>query len=136
MDEERVDRARAEFREQMRYDQETGPHSPASHVHPESIEELHRLDPEEVAARHDVLAEEGRRTFSLNREESMLYLRLSHIYLDELRRRETVHQGERMEALTRSLNRLTWWIVVLTVAIAIATFAGLGLTAWSVLSGA
>jgi ABC-type nitrate/sulfonate/bicarbonate transport system permease component len=38
-------------------------------------------------------------------------------------------QGERMEALTRSLNRLTW-------AIAIATFIGVALTAWTLLSGA
>jgi hypothetical protein len=57
------------------------------------------------------------------------------VYLDELARRETVRQGERMEALTRGLNALTWWIVVLTVAIAIATFAGVGLTAWTILSG-
>jgi hypothetical protein len=58
-----------------------------------------------------------------------------NVYLDELARRETVRQGERMEALTRGLNALTWWIVVLTVAIAIATFAGVGLTAWTILSG-
>lgn len=37
--------------------------------------------------------------------------------------------------MTRSLNRLTWWIVVLTVLIAIATLIGVGLTAWSLLSG-
>jgi hypothetical protein len=41
-----------------------------------------------------------------------------------------------MEALTTSLNRLTWWIVVLTVFIAIATLIGVGLTAWTLLSGA
>jgi hypothetical protein len=113
MDEEHLARARAEFRELLRGDQQAGPHSPASHVHPTSVEELYTLAREEVAARHDVLAEEGRRIFSLNREESMLYLRLAQIYLDELRRRETLRQGERMERLTKSLNSLTWWIVAL-----------------------
>ena len=40
-----------------------------------------------------------------------------------------------MEALTRSLNRLTWWIVGLTVLIAIAPVVGVGLTAGTLLSG-
>jgi hypothetical protein len=40
-----------------------------------------------------------------------------------------------METLTSSLNRLTWWIVFLTVLIAIATVVGVALTAWSLLSG-
>jgi uncharacterized membrane protein len=51
-----------------------------------------------------------------------------NVYLDELTRRETVRQGERMEALTTSLKRLTWWIVVLTVIIVIATVVGVLLT--------
>lgn len=58
-----------------------------------------------------------------------------NVYLDELRRREAVRQGERIEELTTSLNRLTWWIVVLTVLIAIATLVGVGLTALTLLSG-
>jgi hypothetical protein len=33
-----------------------------------------------------------------------------NVFLDELARREAVRQGERMEALTRSINRLTWVI--------------------------
>jgi len=52
-----------------------------------------------------------------------------NVYLDELSRRETVRQGKRMEALTRSLNRLTWVITV-------ATLIGVALTAWTLLSGA
>ena len=59
-----------------------------------------------------------------------------NVYLDELTRRETIRQGERMEALTTSLKRLTWWIVVLTVIIVIATIVGVFLTAWTALSGA
>ena len=37
-----------------------------------------------------------------------------NVFLDELTRRETVRQGKRMEALTRSLNRLTWVITIAT----------------------
>jgi len=124
MDEERLDRARAEFRELLRREQGAGPYAPASHVHPESAEELHTLAPEEVAARHDVLAEEARRIFSLNREESMLYLGLAHLYLDELRRRETQRQAERMEALTKSIN-------LLTLVITVATLVGVGVAVWA-----
>lgn len=130
MDQQRLDRARAEFRELVRQERQAGPGPPTTHVHPESVQELYyTLDKEELIARHDVLAEEGRQLFYANREEMMLYLRLAQMYLDELRRRETVDQGERMEALNRSLNRLTWVITV-------ATILGVGLTAWAVLSGA
>jgi hypothetical protein len=53
-----------------------------------------------------------------------------NVYLDELTRRETIRQGQRMEALTTSLNRLTRWIVGLTVIIAIAKLFGVGI-AWA-----
>ena len=141
MDEGRLDRVRAEFRELLRQDQQAGwGSSQISYVHPESVEELYTFAREELAARHDVLAEEARRIFNLNREESTLYRQLAQIYLDELRRRETVCQGERMEALTRSMvsqgdrmERLTRSINLLTVIVVIATLVGVGLTAWSVL---
>jgi hypothetical protein len=58
-----------------------------------------------------------------------------NVYLDELARRETVRQGERMEALTRSLNHLTKWIVGLTVVITIATIAGVAIAVLGLLSG-
>ena len=51
-----------------------------------------------------------------------------NVYLDELRRRETVRQGDRMEALTRSLNRLTWVITI-------ATLIGVFLTALTLTLG-
>jgi hypothetical protein len=38
-----------------------------------------------------------------------------NVFLDELTRREAVRQGERMEALPRSLNRLTWVIAGATI---------------------
>ncbi len=61
MDEERMDGVRAEFREQRRRNQQTGPHSPASHVHPESAAKHYRRARENLAAQHDVLVEDGRR---------------------------------------------------------------------------
>ena len=57
------------------------------------------------------------------------FLSYAEPYMNELLRRETVRQGERMEALTSSLNLLTW-------AIAIATVIGVALTVWTLLSGA
>ncbi len=87
-----------------------------------NIEQLRDASEEELIRRHNGLMQ-GR---------SEHY----NVFLDELARRETVRQGERMEALTRSLSRLTWWIVVLTVLIAIATIIGVALAAWTLLSGA
>ena len=48
-----------------------------------------------------------------------------NIYLDELRRRETLRQGERMEALTTSINRLTWVITGATIIGVVLTALGL-----------
>jgi hypothetical protein len=49
-------------------------------------------------------------------------LERAQVYADELARRQTISQGERMEALTKSLNRFIWWIV--------------SLTSWTLFSGA
>ena len=48
-----------------------------------------------------------------------------NIYLDELRRRETLRQGERMETLTTSINRLTWVITGATIIGVVLTALGL-----------
>jgi len=45
-----------------------------------------------------------------------------NVYLDELTRRETVRQGKRMEALTRSLKHLTWVITIATLIGVFLTF--------------
>jgi hypothetical protein len=81
----------------------------------ETIEELRSLSTEEIIRRHDALS--GNTSVGTRH------------YLNELARRDAEEQGRRMVALTRSINRLTW-------AIAIATFIGVALTAWTVLSGA
>ena len=80
----------------------------------ETIDELRELSDEEVVQRHDANA-------------GPTVVGTQH-YLNELARRDTVRQGERMEALTKSINRLTWVIMV-------ATLIGVVLTAISLLSG-
>jgi hypothetical protein len=80
----------------------------------ETIAELRSLPDEEIIRRHDAQA-------------IHTVVGTQH-YLDELARRDAERQGKRMEALTRSINRLT-------VLIAIATVVGVVLTGWAVLSG-
>ena len=93
----------------------------------ERVDELQSLTKEQVIEKHDAHVEEAR---SSNMQGvRLVWLERAQVYADELARRETVRQGERMEALTRSLNRLTW-------AIAIVTIVGVCLTAWALLSGA
>jgi hypothetical protein len=50
------------------------------------------------------------------------WLERAQDYADELTRRETISEDEQMEALTKDLNRFTWWII--------------SLTAWTQFSGA
>jgi hypothetical protein len=99
------------------------------------IRELRSLPEAELSEKYDALMELSADPSVTNRDAQMRYVARAQVYTDELVRRETVRQGERIEALTRSLNKLTWWIVALTVLIAIATLIGVGLTAWTLLSG-
>ncbi len=80
----------------------------------ETIEELRSIPEEEVCRRHDARAVNT-------------VVGTQH-YLDELARRDAVRQGERMERLTASINRLTWVIMG-------ATIIGVVLTLVSLLSG-
>lgn len=96
--------------------------------------ELRMLPADELAVRHDACLVKA--TDELSGDMKILLLERARAYRAEQTRREEVRQGERMEALTRSLNKLTWWIVALTVLIAIATIIGVALTAWTLLSGA
>ena len=52
----------------------------------------------------------------------------AHAYRARLEHRQITRQGHRMEALTRSMNRLGWIVVL-------ATIVGASMTAWTVLSG-
>jgi hypothetical protein len=88
----------------------------------ETIEELRSLPKDEIIRRHDARA-------------GNVSVGTQH-YLDELARRDAEGQGRRMEALTESLNRLTRWIVGLTVLIAIVTIISVGPEIWTLVSGA
>jgi hypothetical protein len=100
----------------------------------EGLDEVRRLSEDELMVRHDACMVEAYQADLLDLR--MLFIERAQRYAAELTRKENARQGKRMEALTRSLNRLTWWIVGLTVLIAIATLVGVGLTAWTLLSGA
>jgi hypothetical protein len=95
----------------------------------ESIRELRSLPEAELSKNYDALMEVSADPSVTNRDAQMRYVARAQVYADELVRRETIRQGKRMEALTTSLNRLTWVITV-------ATIIGVLLTAWAVLSGA
>jgi hypothetical protein len=88
----------------------------------ESARELRELSDVELDVRHDVLvgqlnrSSQARIAALIQRQE---YVSRIDSYLMERRRRETAGQGERMVALSRSINRLT-------VIIAIATIVGAG----------
>ena len=75
------------------------------------IEDLRKLSEDELIQRHD----------------ASMQNRVAHynIFLDELARREAMRQGERMETLTASINRLTWVITIATILGVLLTAAGL-----------
>lgn len=96
------------------------------HLHAGSVEELHGLSEQELIWRHDEVADAANRVPGSMTKTP--YLDRAQVYAAELARREAVRQGQRMEALTESLNRLTWVITV-------ATIIGVCLTAASLLFG-
>jgi hypothetical protein len=98
---------------------------------PETVSELRELPEAELEQRHDALVEYlSRMDLYAARPNVIQELRRRiEAFSTELARRETVRQAKRMEALTKSLNRLTWVITI-------ATIIGVGLTAWTLLSGA
>ncbi len=77
----------------------------------ETIEQLRNVPDEEVIRRHDSMAQNT-------------VVGTQH-YLNELARRDAVRQGERMERLTVSINRLTWVIMAATIFGIILTAANL-----------
>ncbi|HSK82748.1 MAG TPA: hypothetical protein VK902_04995 [Rubrobacter sp.] len=105
---------------------------------PETVSELRELPEAELGQRHDALVEYlgGMDLYVAQPNVIQELRRRIEAFSTELARREMVRQGERMEALTRSLNRFTRWLVWLTVLITISTIISVGLTAWTLLSGA
>ncbi len=65
---------------------------------------------------------------SSSAQESQPYIQRAHAYREVLAQRQSARQAERMEALTRSMNRLTWVVVL-------ATIVGVGTTVVALLLG-
>jgi hypothetical protein len=74
--------------------------------------------------------EAGHSFFPVARRDLERQIRIgrAHAYRAILELRQSTRQGQRMEALTRSMTRLTWVVVL-------ATILGVGMTVWVILSG-
>jgi DNA polymerase II large subunit len=95
--------------------------------HHESVVELRALPDEEIERRHDVIMRSVGDD-SVGDLERQIRIGRAHAYRVILEHRQLTRQGQRMEALTRSMNRLTWVVVL-------ATIVGAGMTTWALLSG-
>ena len=93
----------------------------------ERVDELHALTNEQVIEKHNAHVAEARNS---NKQGVRLqWLERAQVYRDELARRGSERQGERMEALTRSMHILAW------VGVAVAV-VGVVLSLLTLLSGA
>jgi hypothetical protein len=108
-------------------DRENKP-QPFDLTHHETIEELRALPDEEIERRHDATMN-SLSDSSIDAQERQIRIGRAHAYRGVLAQRQSVRQAQRIEALTRSMNRLTWVVVL-------ATIAGVGMTVWILLSGA
>ena len=96
-------------------------------THHETVEEIRNLPDAELEQRHDAVVQALSDT-SMEAQERQLHIERAHAYRGVLAQRESVRQAQRIEALTRSMNRLSWVVVL-------ATIAGVGTTVWVLLSG-
>jgi hypothetical protein len=97
----------------------------AKDTHYERVGELRDLSEQELIEKYDAWMVHVNK---LPPSDKTALTNRAQTYMNELHRRETLRQGERMEALTRSLNRLTWFI-------AGATVVGVILTALALIFG-
>jgi len=95
--------------------------------HHETVEELRALPDAEIERRHDAIMQ-SLSDPSIGDQERQIRIGRAHAYRAVLWHRQSTRQGQRMEALTRSMNRLTWVVVL-------ATTVGVVMTVWTVLSG-
>jgi hypothetical protein len=96
-------------------------------THHETIEELRALPDEEIERRHDATMN-SLSDSSIDAQVRQIRIGRAHAYRIILEHRQSARQAQRMEALTRSMNRLSWVVVL-------ATIVGIGMTAWALLSG-
>ncbi len=95
--------------------------------HHEMVEELRALPDAEIERRHDAVMR-SLSDDSIGDMERQIRIGRAHAYRAILEHRQSTRQSQRMEALTRSMNRLTWVVVL-------ATIVGVGMTVWVILSG-
>jgi len=95
-------------------------------THHETMAELGALPDAELERRHDATVQSL--TDDIDAQERQLRVGRAHAYRVTLEYRQSARQAQRMEALTRSMNRLTWVVVL-------ATILGVGMTVWVLLSG-
>jgi hypothetical protein len=93
----------------------------------ETLEELRAVPDAEIERRHDAVVQALSDT-SIDAQERQIRIGRAHAYRIILEHRQSARQAQRMEALTRSMNRLSWVVVL-------ATIVGIGMTAWALLSG-
>jgi hypothetical protein len=95
--------------------------------HHETVEELRALPDAEIERRHDATMQSlsGNSIGDLERQ---IRIGRAHAYRAILENRQSIRQAQRMEALTRSMNRLTWVVVL-------ATMVGVVMMLWVLLSG-
>jgi hypothetical protein len=96
-------------------------------THHETLEELRNLPDAEIERRHDATIN-SLSDSSIDAQERQIRIGRAHAYRAVLAQRQSVRQAQRMEGLTRSMNRLSWVVVL-------ATIVGVGMTVWVLLSG-
>jgi cytochrome c553 len=96
-------------------------------THHETVEELRALPDAEIERRHDAVMQ-SLSDDSIGDLERQIRIGRAHAYRAILEYRQSTRQSQRMEALTRSMNRLTWVVVL-------ATIVGVAMTVWVLLSG-
>ena len=82
--------------------------------HHETVEELRALPDAEIEWRHDVIMRSVSDA-SIGDVERQIRIGRAHAYRAILEHRQIARQGQRMEALTRSMNRLSWVVVLATI---------------------
>jgi hypothetical protein len=95
--------------------------------HHETFEELRALPDTEIERRHAATMQ-SLSDNSIDAQERQIRIGRAHAYRAILEHRQSTRQAQRMEALTRSMDRLTWVVVL-------ATMVGVGMTVWVLLSG-
>ena len=83
-------------------------------THHETVEELCALPDAEVERRHDAVMQ-SLSDDSIGDLERQIRMGRAHAYRAILEYRQSTRQSQRMEALTRSMNRLTWVVVLATI---------------------